>query len=227
MKQSLQHELRPLLPAWLFCVLLPLPSIILSQSDDGIPWRFSFFSVGCVSFVAYAFKRHASLQSSQQTWGKQMTIVGMGLFMAVVVFSTLCLVTNGTRDVIAAFKAIYISILAICIVPYLALVTRKLVTTVALSIFLVFCLKLLGCVVVVLVYGWDASERGYTTTPWTHPNLMVWLFWSFTALLSSWFCFLSAKKFGTLRQTPVTSSASISNGTIQDGLAKKVIGSVK
>ena len=138
MKQSLQHELRRLLPAWLFCVLLPLPSIILSQSDDGIPWRFSFFSAGCAGFVAFAFKHYACLQSPQQAWNRQMAIVGMGLFAAVVVFSTLCIMRNGPRDLIAVFKAIYISILAICIVPYFALVTRKFFTTVTFSILVVW-----------------------------------------------------------------------------------------
>jgi hypothetical protein len=227
MRQPLQTELRHLLPVWLFCVLLPLPAIIFSRSDDGIPWRFSLFSVGCASFVAYVFKRYTRLPVSQQTWGKQMAIVGLALLAAVIVFSTLCLAMNGPRDLIVVFKAIYVSILALCIVPYLALVTRKLFTTVALSIFLVFCLKLLGCVVVVLVYGWDASEHDYTTTPWTHPNLLVWLFWSFTALLSSWFCVLSVKKSKQLHQAPATPSASISDGMIQNGSAKKATDPVK
>jgi hypothetical protein len=51
-------------------------------------------------------------------------------------------------------------------------------------------MKQFGCVVVVLVYGWDASERGYTTTPWTHPNLLVWFFWLSTSILSLFHYFL-------------------------------------
>jgi hypothetical protein len=209
MKKPLLRELRQLFPAWLACVLLPLPAIILWRSDNGVPWRFSCFSVGCASLVAYAFWRdikcQPSAESSQsdQIWSRRMATVGIALFSAVVVFSLLCLTLNDPRDFVTVFKAIYVSILSICIVPYFTLVTRKPFVAVLFSIFLVFCMKLLGCVVVVLVYGWDASERGFTTTPWTHPNLLVWLFWSFTALLSVLFYFGGARKFKMLVQPGV------------------------
>ena len=127
-----------------------------------------------------------------------MVTVGIGLFLCAVIFSMLCLTLNDPRDFVTVFKAVYVSILSICIVPYFTLVTRKPLVAVVFSIFLVFCMKLLGCAVVVLVYGWDASEHGHTTTPWTHPNLLVWLFWSFTTILSGLFCLFGARKFNAL-----------------------------
>jgi len=57
------------------------------------------------------------------------------------------------------------------------------------------CMKLLGCVVVVLLHGWDASERGYTIMPWTRPNLLVWLFWINTGVLSLGFYWLGVRRF--------------------------------
>ena len=66
------------------------------------------------------------------------------------------------------------------------------------ALFIVFCMKLLGGIVVVLVYGWHASEHGvprYTDMPWTHPNLMVWLFWLNTGVLSLSLYRLGARRF--------------------------------
>jgi hypothetical protein len=61
----------------------------------------------------------------------------------------------------------------------------------------VFGMKLIGGLVVVLVYGWHADRHvpPYTDMPWTHPNLLVWLFWINTGALSLSLYFLGARRF--------------------------------
>ena len=204
MKDSLRRELRYLFPAWLGCVLLPLPAIVFWRSEEGRSRALFLFSIGCASLVAYAFRRDINFQipddpgHPEQTWRKRMIAAGIALFCAFVAFSLLCLTLNDAQDFVAVFLAFLILIPSLCVVPFLTLVTRRPVAAVVFSLFIVFCMKLLGGIVVVLVYGWHASEHGvprYTDMPWTHPNLMVWLFWLNTGVLSLSLYLLGARRF--------------------------------
>jgi hypothetical protein len=201
MKDWLSRELRGLLPAWLGCVLLPLPAIVFWRSGDGRSMALLLFAVGCVSLVAYAFRQDIKQQTSAESegperiWRKRMMVVGGALFCAFVVFSLLCLTLNDAQDFVAVFLAFLILIPSICVVPFLTLVTRRPLAAVVFALFIVFCMKLLGGVVVVLVYGWHADRQGYTDMPWTHPNLLVWLFWLNTGALSLTLYVLGARKF--------------------------------
>src|SRR6266850_118721 len=96
MKDSLSRELRYLFPAWLGCVLLPLPAIVFWRSEDGRSMALFLFSVGCASLVAYVFRRdnHQTQEnpdSPEQTWRKRMMTTGVALLAAFVAFSVLCL----------------------------------------------------------------------------------------------------------------------------------------
>jgi hypothetical protein len=204
MKSSLPHELRRLLPAWPGCALLPMPALWLVRSGEGVAWRFCFLSVGCAALAAYAFRPEAIQKASQtksmdRSWNNQMTALLIALGGCVAIFSSVCLALDDSGRMVSVCKAIYISILAACIVPYLTLITHKPFAAAVFSITLVFCMKLLGCIVVVLRYGWDADTRGYTTTPWTHPNLLVWFFLISTSLLSVALYFLGKRQFHKLR----------------------------
>lgn len=124
-----------------------------------------------------------------------MAALSIALVAAVVAFSLMSFGLGNSFDVIEMIKAVCIAALALCIVPCLTLATRKLFAAVVFSIMLVFLMKELGCLVVVLVYGWDASMRGYTATPWTHPNLLVWFFWCSSGILSLTMYFLGRSRF--------------------------------
>jgi len=100
-------------------------------------------------------------------------------------FSFICLLLTAPDRTVCIFLALGMLVSALCIVPFYSLATGRQLAAVVFTIFSVFAMKLLGCVVVVLVYGWDASDRGYTAMPWEHPNLLVWLFLSNTAVLSA------------------------------------------
>jgi hypothetical protein len=196
MNGSLINELRYLAPAWLASVLLPLPALLLWRSTDGVALALGLFFVGSASLVAYSFRRDVKVTGESDSghltrvWRKRMLAVTVAQLAAWAVFSSVHFALNDQQDFVSVFLALSALIPSICIVPYLTLVTRKPVAAVVFTVFLVGCMKLLGCVGVVLVHGWDASERGYTTMPWSHPNLLVWLFWVNTGVLSFvFYCF--------------------------------------
>jgi hypothetical protein len=198
---AVSHELREFFPAWLGCVLLPLPAILFWRSDDGRSMALLLFSIGCASLVAYAFRRDLdrqipdALERPERIWRKRMMAVGTALFFAFMVFSLQCLTLSGAPDFVAMFLAFLVLIPALCVVPFFTLLTRRPVAAVIFALFIVFCMKLLGGIVVVLVYGWNADKRGYTDMPWTHPNLLVWLFWFNTGVLSLLLYLLGARRF--------------------------------
>jgi hypothetical protein len=195
------QELRYLVPAWLACVLLPLPAIVFWRSHDGRSMALLLFCIGCASLVAYAFRRDVNrqvpdaLERPELIWRKRMLTVGTALFFAFVGFSLQCLTLSGTQDFVAVFLAFLALIPALCVVPYFALVTGRPVVAAVFALFIVFCMKLLGGIVVVLVHGWNADKHGHTDMPWTHPNLLVWLFWINTGVLSLLLYLLGARKF--------------------------------
>ena len=190
MKDSLSHEFRYLLPAWLGSVLLPWPALLLWRSDDGVRVALGLFFVGSASLVAYSFGRDVSATTDdefvhpRQRWRTRMIAVTAALLAAWAAFSAVHLALNDRYDFVSVLLALSALIPACCVVPYLTQVTRKPFAAVVFTVFLVGCMKLLGCLVVVLVHGWDASERGHTTMPWASPNLLVWLFWVNTGVLS-------------------------------------------
>jgi hypothetical protein len=190
MKGSMSHEFRYLAPAWLGSVLLPWPALLLWRSDDGLALALGLFFVGAAGLVAYSFRRDAITPADgefghpQRMWRTRMVAVTAALLANWGVFSVIHFARNDRYDFASGLVALSALIPCCCIVPYLTQVTRKPVAAVVFTVFLVACMKLLGCVVVVLVHGWDASERGHTTMPWTAPNLLVWLFWVNTAVLS-------------------------------------------
>ena len=66
-----------------------------------------------------------------------------------------------------------------------AVVTGRPYAAVLFAVLLLGGVKLAGCVVVVLVYGWNAQAEGRLTLPWERPNLLVWLCLVGAAVLSA------------------------------------------
>jgi hypothetical protein len=206
---SFRRELRELLPVWLVCVALPVPAILFWHSVHGRSMALGCFFIGCATLVAFSF-RPANLSTG---WREKMKVLLTALLAAFAVFSVLCLtfnnppeseeraiwwrssVFNAPRDLIATLLAFMTLAPSLGLVPYLMLKTRSRFAAVVFALVLVLGMKLLGAIVVVLVYGWNAAEQGRTTMPWNHPDLLVWLFWGFTLALSLVFYNLGAKRF--------------------------------
>lgn len=178
-------ELRQAFPAWAVAVLLPAPAVITSRSG-GLGTTYFFLS--SLGFVAATFWRDLDEAEGPQRddglWYSKLAAAAIWLFAAWLVFAASCLPLAPTDALVAAGLSLFGLIPALCVTPWMLSVTRNPYIATVFTLTLVACMKLLGCVVVVLIYGWDASERGYTGLPWLHPNLLVWSFWGFTAALS-------------------------------------------
>jgi hypothetical protein len=189
-----------LLWVWLGCVLLPLPAILFWRSDYGRGIAIALFFVGCVNMVSFAFRGEANseletLHDLQHVWRTRMLRLASLSLAAWAIFSVLLLGLSGSLDLVGALLALGSLIPALYVTPYFTMLTRSAFAATVFTLFTEFWMKLLGCIVVVLVYGWDASERGHTTMPWTQPNLLVWCFWFNTGVLSAWFYFLGKRRF--------------------------------
>jgi hypothetical protein len=179
MKQSLPLHLQELWPAWLACVLLPLPAMLFWHSGSGVAlW---LFFVGCTSLVAYGFRSHLHSPQPPRPWRDRMRAAGVALFCAFLLFSLASLTVGDAHDWIPLFIAFQILIPSFCVVPCLMLTTRKPVAAVVFTLFLVGFMKMLAGVAVNTVYGWG---DGHHELPWTNPNLMLTMFWINSAILS-------------------------------------------
>jgi hypothetical protein len=186
MRHAFGMELRALVPAWFVCLLVPLPAVLFWRTSEGRSAALGCFFVACVGLVAHSFGEtpNADRSDLRRLWRAKMLALGLALFAAFVVFSLLGLTVNDAHDLDMPVVAFLILIPSLCTVPYLTLLTRKPFAAGVFALALVGCMKLLGGVVVVLVYGWDASRHGHTQMPWTDPNLLVWVFWSATGVYS-------------------------------------------
>ena len=130
----------------------------------------------------------------KQIWHGRLRNLLKPLLLAFVVFSLISFATS-PHDPSEIILALLILVPSLCLVPHMTMVTGQAFAGVVLSVFLVFCMKLLGCIVVVLVYGWSASDRDYTTTPWMAPNLLVCLFCLNCSVLCAVLYMLGRRRF--------------------------------
>jgi len=191
MIESLHSELRAILPAWCICTLTPLPAIIFWRFLDGYPVAHFCFLACCMSLVASRFRPKAIAQQPLH-WHVKMLVVGAALVSSALVFSLLWLGLADRQDFVTPFIAFQAIVPSFCVVPYVTLLTRKPVSAVILSAFLVGCMKAVAGIVVNLRYGWYYGDH---SIPWTNPNLMLSAFWVATAILSVLFLFLGANKY--------------------------------
>jgi hypothetical protein len=185
--RSLQQELRLTLPVWAIAVLLPAPAAITSRNGSlGLVYLF----VASIGMVAAIFWRDFPASGNDQrndggAWRTKLAAATIALVTAWLVFAGMCLPLSPRDAAVSSTLAFLGLIPALCVTPWMLAITRNPFVAAVFTLTLVACMKLLGCILVVLVYGWDASERGYTALPWTDPNLLVWSFFAFTAVLSA------------------------------------------
>ena len=194
---------RSLWPAWLYWLLPPLPAILFWHSHNGRFIALCLFFVSCTSLVASVFNADftnptglaVGIGRPNKAWRLRMVFLGLALLSQWAIFAVLCLSLNDAHDIMAPVLALGSLIPSLSIAPCLTLVTRKPFAAVVLTLFLVGSMKILGCVIVDLAYGWHADAQGYTTLTWTHPNLLVWLFWLNTGLLCLSLYIFGRKRF--------------------------------
>jgi hypothetical protein len=208
--KSLQGELRYLSPAWLICVLLPLPPMLFWHLTDRASYALMCFFLGSAILVAYSFRRDlraaspsvAAEKSKLQTWRERMLPLILVLLVAFTVFSSLSLAVVNPHDFVAPMLALMTLVPVLCIVPYMVLVTRNPLAGVVFTIILVGSIKTpIGAAIVKTFFpshfqqAPDVDGRLIMPTPWVHPNLLVWIFYVAVAVLSVLFCLLGARRF--------------------------------
>src|ERR1039457_3410021 len=210
MNKSLQRELRYLFPVWMICALLPLPLILLWHLLAGRSYALMCFSFGCAILVAHSFRRDIKLPKNSpasdapksQTWRDRILPLGLALCAASLTFSIFSLAIGDARDFVTPMLAFLVLVPAIGVVPYMVLVTRKPLADVIFSMILVGSLKTpIGAMIVHTFFpshfeqSIDANGSLIMPTPWIHPNLLVWFFYTSVATLSVLFYFMGARRF--------------------------------
>jgi hypothetical protein len=210
MNKSLQRELRYLFPAWIICVLLPLPLMLFRHLPAGRSYALMCFSFGCAVLVAHSFRRDIKLPKSSpapdapkpQTWRDRILPLGLALCAASLTFSIFSLAVGDARDFATPMLAFLVLVPALGVVPYMVLVTRKPLAGVIFSMILVGSLKTpIGAMIVHTFFpshfeqSIDADGSLIMPTPWIHPNLLVWFFYTAVAAFSFLFYFLGKRRF--------------------------------
>jgi hypothetical protein len=174
---TVRGELREMLPAWAVVVLLPVPVATFWHEGSGRDFAYAYLFLGCAILAAERFGRTACQSSAGDVplWRAKVTALGLAMAAAAGVFTAFAWAMIGRPDALVPLFAALAVAPALCCVPFLAVVTGRPYAAVLFAALLMAAVKLFGCVVAVLVYGWNAQAEGHLALPWERPNLLVWL----------------------------------------------------
>jgi hypothetical protein len=208
----LRDELRELLPAWTLCVALPMPEILFWQSAQGRSYGLGSSFLGCTIFAAMAIHKKIRSPKTPSASGDSpverpngrstMLALFLALLAAFVVFSAFSLLVNDSQDFVVPMLALMAIVPAIGMTPYFVLATHKRLAAVVFTIFLVGLGKSVAAQAAEYVdpnapgrFAVNPDGSVYMPMPWSHPNLRVWLFWTYNGVLSLTFLFMAMKRF--------------------------------
>jgi hypothetical protein len=171
---TVSGELRAMLPVWALSVLLPVPLVNFWRHRPGSDLAYGYLFLGAALLAA---DRFAALGAGFEpsVWRIKTRALWTAGAINVAVFTMFVWAVTAEADLSVPLFASLATATALCCAPFLAIATGSTYLAVFGCLVLVAAIKMAGCVVVVLVYGWHAQEHGYTTLPWTQPNLLVWL----------------------------------------------------
>jgi hypothetical protein len=174
---TIRSELRDLLPTWAVVVLLPVPMATFWHEGPARDFAYSYLFIGCAILAAERFGRTARQGSAGDVplWRAKMTALGLAMATGAAVFTAFAWAIIGRMDPLVPLLATFAVLPALGCVPFLAIVTGRPYAAVLFASLLLTAVKLAGCVVAVLVYGWNAQAEGQLALPWERPNLLVWL----------------------------------------------------
>lgn len=178
--RSVSDELRDLLPAWAFAVLLPVPAVTFWGEGSGRAFAFAYLFVGCALMAADCFGRIEGAgppdrAARRRLWHTRYRALCLAGAAAGAVFSAVCRTLGGEADPGVLPLIALVVTPALCCVPFLTLVTGKPFAGVLFALLLLGLVKLAGCAIVRVVYGPSALADGQMTLSWERPNLLVWL----------------------------------------------------
>ena len=180
---SIIQEFRALLPALAFALVLPIPAITFWEDGAGRAYAYAYLFLGCAIMAAESFTVGSSSGSPdaielpraerRAVWLAKMSALSIAVLCAVAVFTLAWFALSDTVDHRVPSLALLTVLPALGGVPYFTLKTRKLFLGVLFATLLLCSIKILGCVVVRMVYGPDALAQGYMAMDWRRPNLLV------------------------------------------------------
>jgi hypothetical protein len=179
---KVSRELRDLLPAWAVLVLLPVPVATFWNVGAGRDFTYSYLFLACALLTAEQFGRPAAVGAgirptgrTIRDWRAKMTALVLAVVGAAGVLTTFVWAMTGQIDATIPLFAVLAVLPAVGCVPFVAIKTGQPYLAVLFAIVLLTAIKLAGCLVVVLIYGWNSQAEGRLTLPWERPNLLVWL----------------------------------------------------
>jgi hypothetical protein len=213
----LRNELREILPAWALCLALPMAEILFWQSDQGRSYGLGSFFLGCTILAALAIHKKIRSPKTLSASGdapverpngrSTMLALSLALFAAFVVFSALSLLVNDSQDCVVPMLALMAIVPAIGMTPYFVLATRKRFAAIVFTIFLVGLGKSVAATAAEYVdpnapgrFAVNPDGSVYMPMPWSHPNLRVWLFWTYNGVLSLSFFLLAMRRFHAMHR---------------------------
>jgi len=191
---KLVNELRDMIPTWAVTTILPLPIINFWQLGPGQDFAYAYLFLGSAILVAERFSGSGRPKGGAvDDWRSIVAALLLATATSAMIFTIFVWAIAGYADLSVPIFAVLAVIPAIGCVPFLAITCGRPYYGVLAAILLMTVIKLAGCVVVVLVYGWNAQEHGYTALPWRDPNLLVCLCLS-GAMLSSLMLFALGRR---------------------------------
>lgn len=176
-------EIRAILPVWAVALLLPIPMVTFWQEGPGRDFAYAYLFLGCSIMTAERFRRpfdgglehQLTSHGTLGLWRARMLALALATASAVCVFTAFAWAITGQVDELVPLFANQAVLPSLGCVPFVALRVGNPYSAVLFTCVLLAAVKLAGCVVVVIVYGWNAQVAGHLSLPWEQPNLLVWL----------------------------------------------------
>jgi len=181
--RSAQSEFRSLLPTLAVTLLFPVPLLNFVQDGTGRAFAFAYLFFGCALLAAECFRPMANhprdespsaIREDRALWLAKIAALAVAMTLAAGSFSVCYWAISGELAGSAVVLAFVVVVLALGIVPYLTLVLRSPYVAVLFAALLLGAVKLVGCLLVRVLYGPTAQAGGYMAMSWDRPNLLVW-----------------------------------------------------
>lgn len=181
MRSTVLSEFRGVLPATAFALLFPVPILNFWQDGAGRAFAFAYLFIGCAFLAADSFGRMLPFDAVEPSgtaerrrlWNVKMTALGLAAGLAVASFSVAFWAISGSVNLGVPLLASLMLLPALCCIPCLTMAVRNPFVAVLFGAASLGLIKVVGCLIVRVVYGPNALAEGYMNISWDNPNLLV------------------------------------------------------
>jgi hypothetical protein len=202
---TVSSEFRSLLPTLAVTLLFPVPLLNFVHDGTGRAFAFAYLFFGCALLAGECFRpsrEDSTASDAGAVWRAKMAALGVAMIVAATSFCVGYWAITGQLESSVVSLAFLSVVPALGLVPYLVLRLHHPYVAVLFASLLLGAVKLLGCVVVHLVYGPSALAEGRTAMSWDNPNLLVWFCLVGGMLCSLVFAVMGYRAFSCERGRP-------------------------